>query len=265
MSLMLLFTTLGCAEFTLEESLALAAKHHLPAIELRALGGTVDLPAYLAKTYGTPAALAGKLRGQPIKIAAIDTSLRVIGPTPADREKFLGFIPWAEALGVPRLRVFDGGKTLDDAELAQAADTVKWWQELRRQNGWKTDIMVETHDTLITTAAIRRFVAAAPGAAILWDTHHTWKKGGEDPVATWHAIKAHVVHLHVKDSISRPSGKHPITYVLPGDGEFPMSPLLAVLRAEYHGPMSLEWERLWHPYLPPLEDALRVAAARQWW
>ncbi|MGG2474197.1 sugar phosphate isomerase/epimerase family protein, partial [Rhizobium sp. BR5] len=32
---------------------------------------------------------------------------------------------------------------------------------------------------------------------------------------------------------------------------------------ERHIPLSLEWERHWHPELPPLEDALM--AARNWW
>jgi sugar phosphate isomerase/epimerase len=265
MSLILLFSTLGCAELSLEETLALAAKHRLPAVELRALAGTVELPAHLAKTYGTPAALAARLAGQPVRIQSLDTSFKLIGGTAADREKLLEFVPWAEALGVPRLRVFDGGFKLDAAELAQAVATLGWWRELRRAQGWRTDLMIETHDSLVTTAAIRRLLAAAPDAAILWDTHHTWKKGGEDPVATWRAIRASVVHMHVKDSVSRPSAKHPFTYVLPGDGEFPIAPLLAVLRAEYAGPVSLEWERLWHPYLPPLDEALAVAVRRGWW
>ena len=29
--------------------------------------------------------------------------------------------------------------------------------------------------------------------------------------------------------------------------------------------VSLEWERLWHPYLAPLDDALAAAAKRNWW
>ena len=36
----------------------------------------------------------------------------------------------------------------------------------------------------------------------------------------------------------------------------------AAQRAAFAGVVSLEWERLWHPYLPPLEDALE--AARTW-
>ena len=258
------FSSLGWPEASLDEILALAARHRITTVELRSLGGTVDLPAYFARVHGSPAALAGKLRGSAVGIIALDTGLHLVDPAPGEREKFLVFLPWAEALGVRWLRVFDGGKTADAAELARAAEAMNWWQTVRRANGWKADIMIETHDSLFTSAAIGRFLQIAPEAAILWDSHHTWKRGGEDPVASWGAIKSQVVHIHVKDSISRPSQNHPYTYVLPGEGEFPMAPLQAVLRAEYAGPVSLEWEKLWHPYLPSLDEALRKAADKAW-
>ena len=41
---------------------------------------------------------------------------------------------------------------------------------------------------------------------------------------------------------------------------------LAALRADaFAGPVSLEWEKQWHPYLPSLDAALTAAAARRWW
>ena len=259
------YSSLGSPELNLEETLALAARHGLPGVELRALAGTIDLPAYFAATYGTPENLAAKLRAQPVKILALDTSLKLAENTPAQRADFLKFLPWAEALGVPRLRVFDGGKAADAATHRAMADTVAWWRAQRAEHGWRADLMVETHDALFTAASILGFLAMAPGTGILWDTHHTWKKGGEDPLVTWRAIRPHVVHVHVKDSVSIPGGKHPFSYRLPGDGEFPMAPLREVLRAEYDGPMSLEWERLWHPDLAPVDDALTAATQRGWW
>ena len=69
----------------------------------------------------------------------------------------------------------------------------------------------------------------------------------------------------MKDSISRPSARHPFTYVSPGDGEFPIAPLRAALAAQFTGAVSLEWEKLWHPYLVPLDEALTIAAQRGWW
>jgi len=259
------FSSLGCPDLSLDETLALAVKHGIGAVELRSLGGTVELPKYFAEKFGTPEKLAVRVRASGVRLVGFGASLNLAGVTAAEREQLAAFAPWAEALGVPRLRVFDG-KNADTTGLAAALETLRWWRELRAARGWAVDVMIETHDSLFTAAAIGRFLAAAPGAAILWDAHHTWRKGGEDPVATWRAIRASVVHVHVKDSINVPSARHPFTYVLPGDGEFPIAPVLAALRTDkFSGPVSLEWEKLWHPYLPPLDEALRVAAARAWW
>ncbi len=259
------FSSLGCHELTLEQTLALAEQHDIAAVELRTLGGTMDLPAYFARIYGSPEALAQKLRGHRVRILAFDTSLRLTAATAGDRKAFLAFAPWAEALGIAWLRVFDGD-SIGDRTLAEAAATMRWWREQRQVHGWRTDMMVETHDTLVTAEAILRFCELVPDAAILWDAHNTWRGGDADPVTMWRAISSHVVHVHVKDSVSRPSGRHPYTLVLPGDGEFPMARLLDVLRADhYAGAISLEWERQWHPSLPPLDEALRAAAERHWW
>ena len=259
------FSSLGCPDLSLDETLALATKHGVGAVELRALGGTVELPEYFAKNFGTPEKLAARVRASGVSVVALDASLHLAGATAAERDQLVALAPWAEALGVRWLRVFDG-KNANTTGLAEAHGTLRWWRERRATHGWSSDVMIETHDSLITAAAIAQFFAAAPGTAILWDAHHTWRKGGEDPVATWRAIRASVVYVHVKDSINVPSAKHPFTYVLPGAGEFPIAQLLAALRAdEFAGPISFEWEKFWHPYLPALDEALCVASERAWW
>ncbi|MDP2136844.1 MAG: sugar phosphate isomerase/epimerase [Candidatus Didemnitutus sp.] len=259
------FSTLGVPEMNLQQVFALAASHRIEAVEPRVLEGTIELPKLWARHHGTPAAMAATLRDAKVKIVSLDTSFKLTGAAPGDREAFLEFLPWAEALGVPWLRAFDGGKTADAATHREMADTIAWWRELRAKHGWKADLMIETHDALFTAEAIQGFVALAPGTAILWDTHHTWHKGHEDPVETWRAISPHVVHCHVKDSVPLPSARHDFTYVLPGEGQFPMAALREVLAREFTGAVSLEWERHWHPYLPPLDNALRAAAERNWW
>ena len=69
------FSTIDCPACTLEQTFALAVRYHIDAVELRALGGEVDLPVYFARTYGSPAALAQAVRDQPVRIAALDTSM----------------------------------------------------------------------------------------------------------------------------------------------------------------------------------------------
>lgn len=256
---------MGCPHATLAQALALAEKHRLQFVELRTLGGTLDLPVYCAQHYKTPTGLAAVLARTPVRIIAFGTSMKLIGNTEEDRKALLEWVPWAEAAGVRWLRVFDGGRKADAAEIAQAAETLDWWNRLRRDRGWLVDLMIETHDSMTTTAALRRLLAAHPAAHILWDAHNTWKRGGEDPVQTWRAMHDRIVHIHVKDSVPVPRGEHAFTFVLPGQGGFPAEALHGILRAEYSGGVCLEWEKHWHPYLPELDAALHAARERGWW
>jgi sugar phosphate isomerase/epimerase len=259
------FSTLGCPDMDLAGVFALAKSHGIGAVELRALGGSLDLPAYFSGRGESPAGLAAAAAAAGVRIAAFGTSLRLVGGTEEDRRKFLEYVPWAEAMGVPMLRVFDGKPAGDGTDAERAAESAAWWRALRAKNGWRTDIMVETHDSLLTAGSIRSFAAAAPGTAILWDSHHTWRRGGEDPALTWRAITPHVAHIHVKDSVAGLVPGKPFHYVLPGTGEFPMESLRAALAGKFTGPVSLEWERQWHPELAPLGEALSAAAETGWW
>lgn len=254
------FSTLGCPDLTVHQAVELAHLHAVPAIELRVIAGSLDVPQALADEFGSPAALKAYLAGQDVRIAGLGTSVRLFEDnySLADTEPFL---PWAEAAGVPFLRIFDGGNELTDADYDRAAERLGAWQADRQRRGLGVDLMIETHDALFQPDQLARFVTRLPDAPILWDAHHTWAKGGADPLATWHQIASSVVHLHVKDSRARADGRH---YVLPGQGDFPMAALLAQLRADQRSlPLSLEWERHWHKELPPLDAAL--VAARGWW
>jgi sugar phosphate isomerase/epimerase len=261
------FSTLGCGELDLDAVLTLAKAHGVPLVELRALGGGIDPTACFSRQFAGPEALAAAVRAGGVRVTALDTSLKLAGSADGEWEQALAaFLPWAEALGGVDLRVFDGGGAADPAAAREEmAARLAWWAERRAARGWRSDVMIETHDSLFTAEAILALADAAPAARILWDAHHTWKRGGEDPAATWAAIAPRVVHVHVKDSVSRPSARHPFTYVLPGDGEFPAAALTARLRDGFAGPVSLEWERWWHPYLPPLAEALETANRRAWW
>ena len=258
------FSTLGCPDLSLDEVLALAARYGIDAVELRALEGTTDLPAHFEK-IGLERLRAAQASTPGVQLLILSTSLKLVGPSQEERANFLAFARWAEALGIPWLRVFDGMDASPGSQ-RHAAETVRWWREARKENNWKVDILVETHDGLVTGESIRSFCAEAAGVRLLWDAHATWRATGIGPRVLWPSIAEHVSHIHVKDSVSRPNGKFAFTYVLPGTGEFPMRPLLAALAHDrYSHAVSLEWERQWHPELPPLEGALDSAASRRWW
>lgn len=259
------FSSLGCPDFDLPAMLSLARDNNIAAIELRVVAGEIDLPAYLERTYETPGRLAVLLESSSVRVHVLSTSFKLTEPTEVERARLLSHVIWAEGAGIPWLRVFDGGHSADEATLRRAAATLGWWQRLRKQSGWRVDLAVETHDSLVNNAALGRFLELAPSAALLWDAHNTWRKGGEDPAEVWQAIGPRVVHIHVKDSVSRPSARHPFTFVLPSMGEFPMKRVHLAREKGYLGLISLEWERQWHPYLPPLQAALAYADTVGWW
>jgi sugar phosphate isomerase/epimerase len=241
------FSTLGCGELDLEDVLALAVRRRMPAVELRTLAGRNALPEYFETRYGTPERLRDVVAGFPVRIASLDSSCRAIDTTQEGRAELLALAPWATAAGAPTIRVFDGGKRGDEAELSSMRPLFDWWQEL----AVAPKLMVETHDALAHPAALQRFIEQYPIIGVLWDTHHTWKVGGEAPAVTWSRLRGRTRHLHVKDS-GVDGG-----YVAPGTGLFPFHELIDVLRADsFGGIISLEWERHWYPELPPIETAL---------
>jgi sugar phosphate isomerase/epimerase len=255
-------STIGCPDATLDQALTIAASNHLDGIELRTLESTTDLPALFAARFGTPDTLAKRLAAAKVRVVALGTSFRLGEPADGDFDALLAFAPWADAIGAKWLRVFDGRQR----EQSTRFHAVRWreWSAFRARKGWRCELMVETHDSLVTGSKVLAFLDHAPQAAILWDTHHTWRVGQEDPVVTWDAIHRHVVHIHVKDSVQT-ADTAGFRYVLPGAGLFPMTAIKPILQAEFRGFVSLEWERQWHPALPPLAAALEAAAHSKWW
>jgi sugar phosphate isomerase/epimerase len=256
------FSTLGCAELDWPGVAALAHRHKLRQVELRALGDRLDLPTYLREHYGDSTVFAARVRADCLAVPVLDTSLNLHRADETARGAFLEFIPWAEALGTPFLRVFDGGKfdpaAAQTAAFTAAYETIVWWRELRAREGWQVDMIVETHDSLCSAAEIARFQQGLDKpVAILWDTWHTWFKAQESPSDTWRGIAPWVAHVHFKDGLRQPIGEHAYRYVLPGQGVYPLAELDALLTAsDYSGSRCLEWERKWHPYLAPLSAAL---------
>lgn len=253
------FSTLGCSELSLHETADLAERHGIASVELRTLSGTVDLIPALAAEFAAPTGFAAFLAERDLRVAALNTSIRLFGSS--DLSAIEPFIAWAEAADIAYLRIFDGGKRLRSDEMTRGADLLNEWRALRQSRGLNVDLMIETHDTLAEFGQLLAFIEHVPTAKILWDTHHTWAKGS-DLRTLWDHIAKNVVHLHVKDSTTDSDGQR--RYVLPGHGDFPIAELHALLQSdERQIPLSLEWERHWHPQLPPLEDALK--AARSWW
>ena len=263
------FSTLGCAELSLDEILALAKKYDFQGVEIRFLDDSPDLNASLGRYLDRPDG-ARRILESGVEVVGLGTSYNLASENPGDMDELRRSAILADAVKARHLRIFYGpewGKALtaDDAERARANFSA--WREWRADNGVRADIAIETHgctsDTSLLTGLFENLGERVP---IIWDTHHTLILAGEKPEETWKRIGDSVVHMHIKDSVDKPSARHPYSYVLPGEGRFPAKTILALLRDNgYDGFASLEWERKWHPYMPPIQeafDALRTAGWR---
>ncbi|MCE0497625.1 MAG: sugar phosphate isomerase/epimerase [Methylacidiphilales bacterium] len=244
------FSSIGYPEASLSEMASLALEFGLDFIELRALGGTIDLPGYFAAVDATPPVGPG--------VRLVATSLHLTEATGEDIDTFLRFVDVATALRAPYVRVFGGGDSLPDSAMDQAAQTVRRCRSLMRERSAACEILIETHSSFSSPAACLRLNQRLDEPVlVLWDSHHTWRIAGESPAQTWRQIGPLVRHIHFNDSQSQKAGAK-YKCVLPGAGEYPVEALRRLLSQEHysHG-ISLEWEKLWHPELPDVRQALK--------
>lgn len=272
----LAFSTLGCPGVALDEVIGYAVGNGCGGVELRyAEGEPVHpglSPAELAATGErlsdagvVPLALASYIR-----VAAEATDDEVV----ADLHRHLEA---AQALGARYIRVFPGGGEPSPAADARAARRLAAVADAAASAG--VGVLLETHDSHRRAADGARVLATAATSAglekanekadekakdragvplgAIWDVMHTWL-GGETPAESAVAIFPWLGYVQVKDI---PSAEDR-TPVPPGAGVLPLAAVLAELRdRDYRGWISLEYERAWHPEVPPLPEVLPTFVA----
>jgi sugar phosphate isomerase/epimerase len=253
------FSSIGCPEKSLSEVLELADRHGLDFVEIRTLRMREDLPALLVEEHGDPSAVDEIFSRYQARPLIWGSSYKLVG-----NEGIAGLetaIPW---LGPYKwLRVIDGGKfgqTLTDEEIERGARRMAWMNKQFESSGLMTRVIIETHDVFANPVECRRVMDATGGNIdLLWDSHHTWRPGGFSPREAWGMLGPWTRHIHIKDSRG---DKRNFKYALPGRGDFDLGELLAILKEKaYSGTISLEWEKRWHPELPPIEAAFEAYAA----
>ncbi len=260
----LAYSTLACPRWTIEEAVAAAVRYGYDAIEWRLADGAIIEP-------DTPVSVRRRLREVPaasgIAIACLDTSCRVVQASPEERtaviETAQRMIDMAAELGAPLLRVFGGPLPDGTTHAMLLAPTAEVLHTICTYAASRNIIVVlETHDAWSTSADVLKLIQAAdsPAARVLWDIHHTFRSG-ETPAQSVALLGSAIAHVHVKDG--RPNGSDPGTWelCLLNEGTVPLREACSALkRSGYDGPLSLEWEKLWHPEIAEPEIALPQAA-----
>ena len=248
------FSTLGCDERSLDEVIALAKKYNIDAIELRGLGGEMDNRKIAALS---PESREDTLR----KLCESRVSPWVMGTSCVfhDEAKYAAFleegysaIDLAQSFGFRAIRVFGNNVVGDEDEcVRRVGEGVRTLCEYAKDKG--VDVLLETHGDFNTRERLLGVCEVCRGYenfGILWDICHTRKTYGGDWRKFVDEFGLLIRHVHLKDVAED-------KLVLPGEGELAIADMVNYLEERgYDGYFSLEWERKWHPELPPIEDGL---------
>jgi len=257
----LAFSTLGCPNYELEDVLRAAREYGFEGVELRALGGGLDL---LARPEFAPAAIEGtrrRLEGRGLTVCCVDTSCvfhdRDAGGRRRQVEVALRHCELAAALGSPLIRVFPDkiqpGATREETRLF-IAESLHAVAE-RAPAGVRVGL--ETHGDFAAAHEAVEIVGLAehPNVAVIWDVANSLAAGSAVGEAA-RDVAPHLAHVHLRDA--RPvEGREHWLPVLAGRGRVPFGAAFEALRSVgYEGFVSFEWEKYWNPEIEEPEVAL---------
>jgi sugar phosphate isomerase/epimerase len=264
----LAFSTLACPEWDAETILAKALAFGFDGIEWR---GGPDGTVRTGWTTARRRALRIALDRAGVSSTAVTSYTELISGDAAERARSVAeiveHVELASDLGAPAVRVFLGARD-DDAgndELDERA-VAGLAQALRRTRASEVAIAIEPHDDHVRSEQVRPILDAIPDPRlrVVWDIANAWSAGEAPPVGLA-AYEGRIAYVQVKDGTGRGA-----TWQLCelGTGEVPLEDALERLAGSARAagkpvpPISVEWERAWHPELALPDVAL--PAARGW-
>jgi sugar phosphate isomerase/epimerase len=254
------FSTLGCPAWDWNTIVETAARLGYAALELRGIGGEMDLTKVPELTGSRLGGTKKDLAALGLAVSDLGSNARMHKKDPAQRQAQFDegrrFIDLAQAMGVKYVRMFGDEVPQQEAREDVSKRVVEGFREMAayaRRAG--VVVLIESHGDFTRSKDLVEILTAVndPAFALLWDAHHTFVSAQEQPAESWAAFGAWVRHVHLKDS-KREDGKR--RYVLLGAGEVPVKEQVAVLaRNGYTGYYCLEWEKRWHPEIEEPEVA----------
>jgi sugar phosphate isomerase/epimerase len=245
------FSTLGCPRWSWSRIITEADRLGYAAIELRGVAEEMDLPKVPELSGSRLAATKNDLSALGIVISDLGASA-AMHQTGVAREKALDegrrFIDLAHAMGVKYVRMFGDKIPPDEPRDAVMRRVIEGFQQMAAHaKPAGVTVLMESHGDFTHSKDIAavRVGAASDAFAVLWDAHHTYVAGHEQPADTFATLGPWIRHTHLKDSIPAGTDRR---YVLTGAGEVPVKTQVEVLAsAGYKGYFGFEWEKRWHP------------------
>ena len=260
-SLRLAFSTLGCPNWELERIAQAARVYGYAAIELRAIGGELDLLERPEFQPGTVEATRRWLGDQSLSICCVDTSCKFDSLDANERgeqiDVAVSHTALAAALGAPLIRIFPD-KIQEGATRNETRDNIAaCLREVAQRGHSGVRVGLETHGDFarghLAAETIR--LADHPNVALIWDVANSVAAGDSIEQAA-HEVGPYLAHVHLRDARAVEGQEHWLP-VLAGRGSVSFSDAVKALHdLTYDGYISFEWEKYWHPEIEEPEVAL---------
>jgi len=253
----LCFSTLGCAERTLPEILAVAKAFGIPKIELRGTDDIIDNrenPRFFKENQPHTLSLF-KEAGVSVQVLDASCQLHREDIYLESLAEAKATIAIASELGIPFVRIF-GDKIEEDKDdcLARICDGTKALCKFAEDKN--VTVLFESHGDFNCKKNLSVIANALKDQAnfgIIWDVGKTHQAYEKDPLTFYEAFKGKILHVHIKDVIGTVSDEP----IVPGKGDVDIVSILKKLSEDgFKGAVSLEWERRWHPWVEPIEVPL---------
>ena len=263
------FSTLACPDWSLAEILRAATAYGYDGVELRVVSRQLDLWNLAEFKPHSLAATRSVIADHGLVIPSMGSSACFHSPDAKERDRNLDLaVRMAEiaaGIGSPSIRVFgDHIQPGSDRKQTAAwiADSLQHLAGRLKSSG--VQVWLETHGDFASAADVSEVFERlndVPEIGIIWDPANAFDKSGEEPLIP-PPLSQRICHAHLKDLVHDSQGR--TSYVLTGEGQFPVNTMLASLEAiDFDGFVSFEWEKHWHPELASPEVALPHFI--QWW
>ena len=256
----LAFSTLGCPDWDLPKIVASARKLGYEGVELRALGGSLDLLGRGEFAAAQIATTVDYLNDEGINICCVDTSCTFHSPEQSERSAqvqiALAHAELASRLGAPLIRVFPD-RIQPGAQREETRDWIaECLHEIAEQMPDDVHVALETHGDFAGAEAAVEIVTLANhrNVKLIWDVANSVAAGDSiEEAAT--IVQPYLAHVHLRDAKPVTGSEHWLP-VLAGTGRVSFADaLVAIEKLDYDGYVSFEWEKYWHPEIEDPEIA----------
>ncbi len=255
------FSTLGCPDWRLDQIAETAQRLGYDGVELRAVGGSLDLPGRPEFSRENVTAARALFEDRNLQICCVDTSCTFHSRAQSDRDvqvdEAIKHGELAAALGAPLIRVFPD-KIQEGATRNETRDYIS--ESLRQvadRLPEEVSVALETHGDFACAESALEIVALVnhPRVKLIWDVANSVAAGDSIDHAG-HSVRQFLSHIHLRDARPVSTSEHWLP-VLAGTGKVSFADAVATIeRLDYDGYVSFEWEKYWHPEIEEPEVAL---------